>query len=571
MYADYPDGTSPNSPGNTMELSPGFASPWYQSGTLTLIAGGVGSFTLSFTDPEYIYFVDMVNISPTSGHPFNVVFSLNGIPYVAAAGSAWLNIPLRQNPSLCFLEKDVVVVTVTNHAATTLTYSIKLMGTAILKPSGYGHAPQCDIVVEADSYVHPAEITFHDQTAYLTPSNFNFYTYWLYCGDETPLGFELISDVGGMAYHRLLSFGEGSMFPALGADPDAVGWHNHGFQITSITTTGAYNVYASDYGSAHTVQFDGWHHSSATFTMSEANALPICKTLKLLRYPGMPQSLPLDIIVLFQVDVPAGYTRYSEQDGFHVYCSDTVGEEFGSYDHVHTVNYRIAGSAATVLLYSNIGNRYCTESGHTHTGSHDLDPVDNIVSTCNLILGKVTSVQTTLPVSTIILSSSTLDDYTVSLVSAHGGVLHERYLMGESTRDYGVTHVEHDHVTHTFNSCEFDQTNYAPFLNSWDVTLSHAWHIHVITIAVDPMPDDSIIPYFRPYASIVTSEIDLAAIEEEPFYGEVTRDWDFGDNTAHSDEKDPVHTYTEAGTYTVKLYVTNAYGWDSSYYTVVIT
>jgi len=38
--------------------------------------------------------------------------------------------------------------------------------------------------------------------------------------------------------------------------------------------------------------------------------------------------------------------------------------------------------------------------------------------------------------------------------------------------------------------------------------------------------------------------------------------WDFGDN-ATSEEQNPVHTYTSAGTYNVSLRVANAAGWDT--------
>ncbi|HII98328.1 MAG TPA: PKD domain-containing protein, partial [Methanoregula sp.] len=38
--------------------------------------------------------------------------------------------------------------------------------------------------------------------------------------------------------------------------------------------------------------------------------------------------------------------------------------------------------------------------------------------------------------------------------------------------------------------------------------------------------------------------------------------WDFGDN-ATSDQQDPVHTYTEAGTYSINLTVSNDHGSDS--------
>ena len=46
--------------------------------------------------------------------------------------------------------------------------------------------------------------------------------------------------------------------------------------------------------------------------------------------------------------------------------------------------------------------------------------------------------------------------------------------------------------------------------------------------------------------------------------------WDFGDG-ATSTQKDPVHTYTAAGTYTVKLTVTNVAGSNTATKTNYIT
>ena len=48
-------------------------------------------------------------------------------------------------------------------------------------------------------------------------------------------------------------------------------------------------------------------------------------------------------------------------------------------------------------------------------------------------------------------------------------------------------------------------------------------------------------------------------------------DWDFGDETDHSTAQNPLHTYTVAGTYTVTLTATNAYGSDVKIKTNYIT
>ncbi len=49
------------------------------------------------------------------------------------------------------------------------------------------------------------------------------------------------------------------------------------------------------------------------------------------------------------------------------------------------------------------------------------------------------------------------------------------------------------------------------------------------------------------------------------------REWDFGDSTAPSHDLQPVHTYPEAGTYSVRLTVSNAAGADSTLKTDYIT
>jgi hypothetical protein len=140
MPSDYPDGTTPALPGNTVELEAGFAIPWYQAGSIGVAAGASGSFTLTFNDPYFIYFVDSINVTATDSNSFNVLVTCNGIPFISGAGIAWLNIPLRQNRSLLFLNDDVIVVTVTSYSVSALTYTIKLMGTAILRPTNYVHA-----------------------------------------------------------------------------------------------------------------------------------------------------------------------------------------------------------------------------------------------------------------------------------------------------------------------------------------------------------------------------------------------------------------------------------------------
>ena len=571
MSGDYPDGTTPALPGNTVELQAGFAVPWYQSGTISLNAGATGSFTLSFTDPYFIYFVDMINISPSANREFAVVIDFNGIEYVSAAGYMWLNAPLRQNPSLYFLEGDVLIVTVTNFSATAQTFTVKHCGTSILRPAAFGHPPQAIISIDAVPFEHPCTIQFHDDSLYTSDSSMNFYTYWLYAGAATPEGFELISDVGGMAYHRLLGCGENAIVPAVGQNPDTFNSHIPVFQSSDYAATDAKYIY---YEEGHTNQYasnHGWHHSTATVSMTSGSALPLSKSLKLLRFAGIPSALPADIIIPFTVDVPEGFERYSAQDGYYIYCSNDVGTIVGAATHHHHFDYSLTGSVGDIPIRLGVGDTNFSVRNHAHVGSYTMAAIDNLLTSQNIILGKVTSPITVLPVGMILLSTSLPASIDCTSLHNSGSALANKYLFGSSNYSAKDTADIHDHADFTITSVsKTTGTCFAEVLY-WDLNAVLCTHGHTIHVHIDDVNQDDVVSHFKPQAYLINVAVDLSVYASISFYGICTRDWDFGDNTDHSEEEEPEHTFTEPGTYLVKLLVTNGYGWDSSYYEVVIT
>ncbi|MFA5415033.1 MAG: DUF3344 domain-containing protein, partial [Methanoregula sp.] len=73
-------------------------------------------------------------------------------------------------------------------------------------------------------------------------------------------------------------------------------------------------------------------------------------------------------------------------------------------------------------------------------------------------------------------------------------------------------------------------------------------------------------------ASVTSGEAPVAVQFTDHSYGATSWQWDFNnDGTIDSTEKNPVHTYTNAGTYTVNLTATNAYGSTSMVKTGYIT
>ena len=165
MPQDYPDDMSSVMPGNNVELDPGFTLPWYEGDSVTVLTNDTDSVTFDFLNPDFIYFVDMLSVSPEVYKEFAVIVELRDIPCVSAAGIGWLNIPLRQNPSMSFVAGDTLTVSVTNLDASTRTFAVKLHGTKIIRPDTYGHAPGAYYVQPARLLAVGADLTLTDASS----------------------------------------------------------------------------------------------------------------------------------------------------------------------------------------------------------------------------------------------------------------------------------------------------------------------------------------------------------------------------------------------------------------------
>ena len=141
MANDYPDGFRRLLPGHTVDLTSGFARPWYMGETLNIAAGDYSTYTINITDPDSIYYIDVANISPQAYTEFGVRVFINGIPYVAEGCIGFAHIPMRVNPSLLLIYGDVIVVEITNYDASLRQFLVKVHGTKISRPAGFGHVP----------------------------------------------------------------------------------------------------------------------------------------------------------------------------------------------------------------------------------------------------------------------------------------------------------------------------------------------------------------------------------------------------------------------------------------------
>ena len=161
---DNPGGWSRSLPGHTVEYEPSFAQSFYSGGSLSIGAGANATYTLTIADTEHIYFPDMVSVSPQAYKEFVVVVYINDVPYVAASGIGWLNVPLRQNPSIQLISGDHIDVYVVNQDGSTRTFLVKVNGTKIIRPAGFGHAPAAIWTADTHSIRKGGHIHFTDAT-----------------------------------------------------------------------------------------------------------------------------------------------------------------------------------------------------------------------------------------------------------------------------------------------------------------------------------------------------------------------------------------------------------------------
>ena len=169
MANDYPDGFRRLLPGNTVDLTTGFARPWYMGTTLNIAAGSYSSYTILITDPDSIYYVDVVNVSAQSSTDFGVRVYINGIPYTAETCTGFAYIPMRTNPSIFLISDDSIQVVVYNFDASARSYEVKVHGTKITRPDVFGHTPAARFTVHAHTIDVLTAALFSDASTF-TPT-----------------------------------------------------------------------------------------------------------------------------------------------------------------------------------------------------------------------------------------------------------------------------------------------------------------------------------------------------------------------------------------------------------------
>lgn len=299
------------------------------------------------------------------------------------------------------------------------------------------------------NYVTPSITCDKDDGIHITYSRWDVIsnpTYWLYASAlGVPTGFEDVSsDINTLGYHRSLGGGNGVTYPNIGIDPDLYQYHLHTASLSGGASNSSIPVFSAT--TTRKTMLDGYHHTQWLWTQSLTDLLtPLSKTLRLLRYQGIPPYLPPDIVVPFSGPaLPAGYSRYSDQDGYCVFISNDVGTIVGTDSHRHTYNYDISGASALYGIMN--GSDAACGPTHTHVGSLYSAYANNHPPRRSVVFGRVGASGVYYLHNGALVMSGGSSILGMTLFSGAGGYLENRYLVGGTTfTDLGGT-LTHDHT-----------------------------------------------------------------------------------------------------------------------------
>jgi len=156
-------------------------------------------------------------------------------------------------------------------------------------------------------------------------------TYIFWDGASTPSGWTLVSNSGNDFYHK---------FPRGAATYGGTGGSTtHTAHTASQSSSGIYGDMDGAYGgTGPAVEPDTHTHPSGTATAGTGSSLPSYRTLKTIKYVGIPTSLPAGAITIFDNTCPSGHTQYSSQNDKYIYCDSTIGTTGGNVTHTHAIS-----------------------------------------------------------------------------------------------------------------------------------------------------------------------------------------------------------------------------------------
>jgi hypothetical protein len=263
----------------------------------------------------------------------------------------------------------------------------------------------------------------------------------LWDGGAAPTGWTIISDDVGEDFYQRFPYGAATYGTKLGAAT-----HTHtGTASTSGPSTATYVQNAG----AGSLNASCTHTHSTSYTVSTDSNLPSYRDLKVIRYSGIPTTIPLGAIAIFDAGAPAGWTRYSLEDGYFVRGGATAGATGGSNtNHTHTVTVTVGGVIELVGAAAGAYPDWPPHSGHT-SAVQTTPSASHIPPYKEVILAKANA-DTTVPGGMIAMFDDTPSGW--SVISGSGQALYQYFIRGNSA--YGATGgtIEHTHTNMSWTS-----------------------------------------------------------------------------------------------------------------------
>ena len=306
-------------------------------------------------------------------------------------------------------------------------------------------------------------------------------------GDTIPPGWTCISDDPGEPFYYRFPRG-GSVYGLQGGSET----HTHTF---TYTISGPNQYTGGDSGNDVTAA-NATHTHTCTITVSTENHLPPFYTLKVIKYTGVPSTLPAGVIAIFTTtSLPPGWSPYTPADGRFARGGPAVGSG-GSLTHSHSVGVSTGGPSGTTGLNTSIfaDSKSYSTSTHTHSGSGTSGPANNLPPYTTVVLAKAT---TDVPIpGGMIGMFDGIPSGNWELLSGPGGVLENKFLLENLTTGFGLTGGAETHTHPDLPITTSQDATSSARITSGTTQYAIA-HTHTVTVSFSPAS------HLPPYTTII--------------------------------------------------------------------
>lgn len=332
-----------------------------------------------------------------------------------------------------------------------------------------------------------------------TGAGANMILFWDGAAGSAPTDWTNVS-VSGQPFYQKFPRGEATYT----GTPGGAATHTHTAAFgTSTAATGGITASGTDVTGSNPTHT----HTVASPTIPAASNLPSYRDLQVIRYSGIPTSIPAGAIAIFDtLPLPSGWTRHLAEDGLYVRGEAAATGTGVSPTHTHTVTLTTSGPSGTATGKGTAALTYAT-STHTHTASSG-----NVTNTGNnappyitVVLAKANTA-TTIPFGMIAMfDASPTGDWSVVSSSVGPGPFYQRLLKGGSS--YGATggsETGHSHGNLTITLSAPSAT----LANGKNTGTNLATNAHTHTVGVTSFSPVSNMP---PYVNVIFAKALYAA------------------------------------------------------------